>query len=269
MLLANGKVISANSTENSDLFRALKGGGSNFGDFQGSLSCRRVKANVSRYQGIVTRFDLQTYPLIKVQATISLYNPQDYVEIIKATVSVQEEMEKDPNIGLFCNFNVGFVAVGMIYAKGTDEQQTAFEPFHNLTSLISEVMPRTNGTLLSLAKSMSHSSDLKKYVYNLQINSFDLTRTKSDEITGGLFTRLPQRFRKSCTKTLTAHGLMSVRLYQLVLYFISPFSQWVRSVSRKVKITEETFWAWRMSLKAVRLYSPVLVSPQDIPIVKC
>jgi FAD/FMN-containing dehydrogenase len=42
VVLANGLVINANATDNSDLFRALKGGSGNF--------------------GIVTRFDLETFP---------------------------------------------------------------------------------------------------------------------------------------------------------------------------------------------------------------
>lgn len=42
VVLANSKIVNANAHENADLFMALKGGSNNF--------------------GIVTRFDLQTYP---------------------------------------------------------------------------------------------------------------------------------------------------------------------------------------------------------------
>nr|XP_001398768.2 hypothetical protein ANI_1_1246164 [Aspergillus niger CBS 513.88] len=79
ILLADGRLVNANRNENSDLYRALKGGGSNF--------------------GIVTRFDLETHPLIKVQYTINLYNPEDYVAINQATFEVQQTMEEDPRIG--------------------------------------------------------------------------------------------------------------------------------------------------------------------------
>ncbi|KAH8425263.1 FAD-binding oxidoreductase [Aspergillus melleus] len=51
ILLADGRLVNANANENADLHRALKGGGSNF--------------------GIVTRFDLETHPLIHVQYTIN------------------------------------------------------------------------------------------------------------------------------------------------------------------------------------------------------
>ncbi|OKL57121.1 hypothetical protein UA08_07505 [Talaromyces atroroseus] len=142
ILLADGKLVNANANENAELYRALKGGGSNF--------------------GIVTRFDLETYPLINVQYTINLYNPEDYVEIIKATIAVQEAMEKDPKIGLFTNFNNGFVAVGLIYGDTPAEGPSPFAPFDNLKSLMVNAVPSTNGTLLSLAQAMGHAQEAKK-----------------------------------------------------------------------------------------------------------
>lgn len=50
VVLADGSIVEANQTSNSDLFWALKGGSSNF--------------------GLVTRFDLQTIPSRKVWAGI-------------------------------------------------------------------------------------------------------------------------------------------------------------------------------------------------------
>jgi hypothetical protein len=110
----------------------------------------------------VTRFDLETHPLINVQYTINLYNPEDYVEIIKATIAVQKAMENDPRIGLFTNFNQGLVAVGLLYGDNPTERPPAFEPFYNLTSLMTTVLPATNGTLLSLAQAMGHTQESKK-----------------------------------------------------------------------------------------------------------
>ncbi|KAJ5785135.1 uncharacterized protein N7503_010347 [Penicillium pulvis] len=142
VLLADGRLVNANEKENVDLYRALKGGGSNF--------------------GIVTRFDLETHPLINVQYTINLYNPEDHVEINKATVAVQNAMEDYPKIGLFTNFNNGFVAVGLLYGDIPTERPTTFEPFYNLKSSMTTVLPSTNGTLLSLAQAMGHKQEAKK-----------------------------------------------------------------------------------------------------------
>ncbi|KAJ5092888.1 hypothetical protein N7456_008749 [Penicillium angulare] len=148
VLLADGRLINANSKENSDLYRSLKGGGSNF--------------------GIVTRFDLETHPLINVQYTINLYKPDSYIEIIKATIAVQEAMENDPKIGLFTNFNNGFVAVGLFYADTPAERPSAFEPFDKLgqESLMMAAVPTTNGTILSLAQAMGmvHAETKKRFV---------------------------------------------------------------------------------------------------------
>lgn len=71
-------------------------------------------------------------------------------------------MEKDSKIGLFVNFNQGFVAVGLLYADWPSERPAAFEPFYNLTSQISEAAPTTNGTLLSLAQAMGHPQTPQK-----------------------------------------------------------------------------------------------------------
>ncbi|RMZ36093.1 hypothetical protein CA14_009715 [Aspergillus flavus] len=74
VLLADGRLINANANENANLHRVLKGGGSNY--------------------SIVTRFDLETHPLINVQYTINLYSPDDHVEINKATVAVAQVSQK-------------------------------------------------------------------------------------------------------------------------------------------------------------------------------
>lgn len=150
VLLADGNLINANKDENSDLYRALKGGGSNF--------------------GIVTRFDLETHPLINVQYTINLYNPEDHVAINQATFKVQQTMEEDPKIGLFTNFNNGFVAVGLLYGDHPAESETreTFRPFHDLKSLVTTVVPSTNGTLSTLAQAMGHAqTSLKRSICTL------------------------------------------------------------------------------------------------------
>ncbi|KXX73112.1 Bifunctional solanapyrone synthase [Madurella mycetomatis] len=172
VVLADGRIVNANTKENPDLYHAIKGGGSNFGTcatvpdrWSGSYLKRVV---LKQGTGIVTRFDLQTYPLIRTQYTINLYNPQDYVGIIDATIKLQEAMEKDPKIGSFTNFNAGFVAVGLLYADTPFERPVAFEPFWNLKSLITTACPTSDGTLLSLARIMRHDeTDGKRRICSL------------------------------------------------------------------------------------------------------
>lgn len=147
VLLADGRLVNANAHEHPDLYRALKGGGTNF--------------------GIVTRVDLETHPLRPIQYTIDLYSPDDYMEINKATVAVQMAMEENPKIGLFTNFNDGVVAVGMFYAdhhpaaSSPSASASVFTTFHDLLPRkTGTALPTTTGTLLSLAKVMGHAQDL-------------------------------------------------------------------------------------------------------------
>ncbi|KAL3490398.1 hypothetical protein BJX62DRAFT_252037 [Aspergillus germanicus] len=154
IVLSDGRIVNANANEeNADLYRALKGGGSNF--------------------GIITRFDLVTHPLIPLQYSITLYNPFDYANINSATVQLQESMESDSRVGSFTNFNPAFVAVGFITAGdsdlGTQLESEAFKPFDTLESKMMDACPVTNGTLGSLAKVMAHAAgdEKKKYVSTL------------------------------------------------------------------------------------------------------
>ncbi len=101
--------------------------------------------------------------MIATQYTVNLYDPSDYVNILLATVKVQEAMETDPKIGLFVNFQPGFVAVGLLYADAPAERPKAFDPFFNLKSLINGGVPTTNGTIKSLVASIAFSGPSARY----------------------------------------------------------------------------------------------------------
>lgn len=76
-------------------------------------------------------------------------------------------MEMDPKIGLFTNFHSAFVAVGLLYGDWSEDKPKAFDPFTNLTSLMTAVAPTTNGTLSSLSGAMAHLQEPQKYlIYN-------------------------------------------------------------------------------------------------------
>ncbi|KAI1073527.1 6-hydroxy-D-nicotine oxidase [Whalleya microplaca] len=134
IVLGDSSVVNANADTNPDLYRALKGGGTNF--------------------GIVIRFDIQTYPLIETQYTVNIYDPSDYMNILRATVEVQDAMNEDPKIGMFVVFNTDSVVVGLFYAA--PEKPKAFDAFFNLTSLVHSAVPTTNGTLKSLVGSIGY-----------------------------------------------------------------------------------------------------------------
>lgn len=62
VVLASGKLVNANATQNTDLFKALKGGSNNF--------------------GIVTRFDLRVFPQGKFWGTCLFYCTEIFIEAL-------------------------------------------------------------------------------------------------------------------------------------------------------------------------------------------
>ncbi|KAI1499123.1 6-hydroxy-D-nicotine oxidase [Biscogniauxia marginata] len=147
VVLSDSTIVNANAETNPDLFLALKGGNANFGMF------------LSLHIRIVTRFDIQTHPNTNAQFTVNLYDPSDYANILRATVEVQEAMERDPKYGIFVNFNPTFVAVGLFYAAAADEKPEAFNSFFNLGSLITTVASNTHGTIKSLVEALGPTAD--------------------------------------------------------------------------------------------------------------
>ncbi|KAI1757659.1 FAD-binding domain-containing protein [Xylaria castorea] len=130
VVLSDSSIVNANSAENPDLYKVLKGGSANF--------------------GIVTRFDLETHPRIDAQYTVNAYDASDYVNILRATARLQKAMEDDNKIGFFLNVVSSFMVAGLLYAEHSSAPPRAFEEFFKLESLIAPVVPTTNGSVLDL-----------------------------------------------------------------------------------------------------------------------
>lgn len=84
VVLANGSIVNANKTSNSDLFKALKGGGSNF--------------------GIVTRFDLTAVPSYDMAYTVKVLsnNASDtLIDVIEGFGSQGPELAADALIAYY------------------------------------------------------------------------------------------------------------------------------------------------------------------------
>lgn len=67
VVLANSTIVNANANENPDLFWALKGGSNNF--------------------GIVTRFDIKTFPMREVYGGSTIYSPEYLSDVMDAAAS--------------------------------------------------------------------------------------------------------------------------------------------------------------------------------------
>lgn len=121
----------------------------------------------------MTRFDIQTYPQIKTQYTVNVYDPSDYVNLMQAQAELQEAMEADPKIGTFTYVNPTFVAVGLFYAEWVEERPKAFDTFFNLKSLISAAVPTTNGTMRDLVLAIGTDFPVARRQYASQASKVD------------------------------------------------------------------------------------------------
>lgn len=80
VVLASGTIVNANSKTNHDLFKALKGGSSNF--------------------GIVTRFDMRTFPLENLWGGVVIHNISTSSQQIPAIIRFTDNVHKDPSASL-------------------------------------------------------------------------------------------------------------------------------------------------------------------------
>ena len=131
VVLADGSIVYANTNESADLFWALKGGSSNF--------------------GIVTRFDVKTFPLGDIYGGTSLYNPayiQEFVDAIGEYV-VPEGGSGDTmascNPSIQVNVSTGAITLLSIVSHiGSDPAPAALANFTNIPTLFTDNSVRPN-----------------------------------------------------------------------------------------------------------------------------
>ncbi|KAL2794207.1 hypothetical protein BJX66DRAFT_351282 [Aspergillus keveii] len=104
VVLASGTIINANETSHPTLFKALKGGSGNF--------------------GIVTRFDIETFPSTNLWGGIVVYNHASTVDSqIDALVQFTANVHKDPNASLIplytykSEVGVPLIVNSLVYAE--------------------------------------------------------------------------------------------------------------------------------------------------------
>jgi hypothetical protein len=134
VVLGDSSVVNANASSNTDLYRALRGGGNNF--------------------GIVTRFDMKTSPIHNIWYTLFTFDPKDYEKFMPALAQVQANMEKDPKANVYFLATAQETECALFYAEPTGSKPDAFAPLLNLTPL-EVIAPPTNGTVYGLAQAMS------------------------------------------------------------------------------------------------------------------
>ena len=103
IVLADSSIVNANAIQRPDLFRALKGGSNNF--------------------GIVTRFDLKTYPQGQLWGGFIAYPSSTVPQQLSAFQNFMQSAKSDPYAEIICAigyvgaFNSVVVSVGLHYTK--------------------------------------------------------------------------------------------------------------------------------------------------------
>lgn len=117
VVLANGEIVNANATANTDLWRALKGGGSNF--------------------GIVTRFDLETYPtgnLTLEQRMISTDYSNEFVDALVGFTNLGQSFHDNALLAIvrYQPETRNIVMLAMETNTANDANTSAFDGFNRL-----------------------------------------------------------------------------------------------------------------------------------------
>ncbi|KAF2500909.1 FAD-binding domain-containing protein [Lophium mytilinum] len=133
VLLCYPWVVKASQTQNSHLFRALKGGLTNF--------------------GIVTSFELKTAMPRNIWYRVVAYSNSNPRAVFDALVNVQQRMEKDPKAGIEVTCSPAGFTVAFVSGQHTDDPEV-FAPFRALTPT-TETKPPTNGTTLEFISFLS------------------------------------------------------------------------------------------------------------------
>lgn len=120
VVLSNGNIVNANATENSDLWRALRGGGNNF--------------------GIVTRYDLKTFKQGPFWGGALSYFMPSFPGQVQALCDElnKPDASDETHIMVSSGYSVAFAALGghlgmnQLYYTREVEKPAVLEPFANI-----------------------------------------------------------------------------------------------------------------------------------------
>jgi hypothetical protein len=129
VVLANGSIVTANKNLNSELFRSLKGGGSNF--------------------GILTKLVIETIPIGGIWISNSAYNVSAKESIIQTFYDFTANPDYDPKANLLMNYHYagtdGFVEFANQYTYAAPvEKPAAFDGFYPIEGQLGNTSALTN-----------------------------------------------------------------------------------------------------------------------------
>lgn len=128
VVLASGQTINANASENADLWRALRGGGNNL--------------------GVVTRFDLRTFPQGPFWGGAVLYFPPSFPGQVDALVAElkRPDASDETHLMLSIGYSASYMQLGgtlcmnQVYHTGTAEGAPAvLDPFAKISPQVEQL----------------------------------------------------------------------------------------------------------------------------------
>ncbi|CUS10362.1 unnamed protein product [Tuber aestivum] len=162
VVLSTGDIVNANADENPDLFWGLKGGSGNF--------------------GIVTRFDLATFPeLSSFRYEVLRYSAAQNEKLLEAQEEYQRVGELDAKSGIMQLINADTSLIALVYTGGRpDEQPAAFKPFYEVPG-ISPLVPPIAGGLAGLTQAFAplFSGPTKRHTIGVVATRIDVDLYKA------------------------------------------------------------------------------------------
>ncbi|KAG9255803.1 uncharacterized protein F5Z01DRAFT_558105 [Emericellopsis atlantica] len=133
VVLANGSLVNANKRCNRDLFLALKGGGNNF--------------------GVVTRYDLATFPLGDISTTSISYDISQRGKVFQAFTDLLDSSRYDPLASLVTSLLYRSTSKAWTLASSAVYTKPVSEPavFANLSAVPHESLVRNITSLATFA----------------------------------------------------------------------------------------------------------------------
>lgn len=129
IVLGNGSVVTTSSDDNADLYKALRGGGSNF--------------------GIVTSYELYTYPTGTISMDARAYSINQTDEFLQALAEYQKRGQNDTKSSVTVQILPTGPTVLLLYA-GTELYPQAFAPFYDVKPYESLVEPSNNSSMMDV-----------------------------------------------------------------------------------------------------------------------
>lgn len=130
-MLASGEIVYASNQTNPDLFQVLKGGTSNF--------------------GVVTRYDLQTFPAPGLWGGVVTYSNSTTEQQLQAIKNFGDNISSDPNASAICIWQYSSTTNSTIVINAYDytepvERPPVYDEFYEIQGNTSDSMRITNMT---------------------------------------------------------------------------------------------------------------------------